>query len=214
MTDSSIPAITGALCEWEDNGYHDSDGYVAYWTGEEIATALIWTTRGVLPRPPIVKATDAELLAARAWLEDLRFGEITRNEERRILEPNKALVGDSLTLLEDVTFTDKKSGRKIEAKADDTGRVFWQGAFGRFFRNGYNTPGRSNTRVGLELTNGDRIFVALSKCRLAEQPPTLEKVRALAVEDSWRTQFCKGAWPTWTEGHRLTALRNPVTTKS
>jgi len=44
--------------------------------------------------------------------------------------------------------------------------VFWVGAFGQFYRNGYNHPGRANRRVGVRLLDGTKVFAPLKDLRL------------------------------------------------
>jgi hypothetical protein len=62
----------------------------------------------------------------------------------------------------------KHKGVKYDAGL--RGEVFWSGSYGHFYRNGYNKPDRENTRVGLRLTTGEKIFVALSALRLDREP--------------------------------------------
>lgn len=192
---------TGYLCEWEENGYHDSDGYAARWDGEKVVLELVWTTRGCMEPKPSKLATAEECELARRWLADQIFGILRKGEDAAVLEPDNVNKGDDVVLLKGHTFNDKKAGTKTKVEAGTTGRVFWIGAFGSFYRNGYNRPNRSNRRVGLELTDGRRIFCPLSKVRLARDVATDAELREKAERLSYDAQFgkvlsSKHAWDT------------------
>lgn len=202
--------ITGSLGEWECNGYHDSDWYAVYWDGKEVRTKLIDTTRGVMARPQLIRATDAELLAARDYGANLLVQRLTADAEHRILKPDSANKGDTLRLTEKVVFEDKRSGETVTAEAGEAGTVIWVGNWGTFYRNGYNRRGRHNCRVGLKMDNGRVVFCAMEKCRLDEEIPTPEEIFAQAEDLSWSGFWAdySNAWMTWNwAAERLPELR-------
>jgi hypothetical protein len=184
--------------EWEHNGYDDSDFFIPSWDGEQIVQHLSFSTRfaGGFTKPP--EATDEQRLAARAWHKEALREAILKSEGYRVLEPGASAMehGLRLRLLKDHTFQDKKSGgTPVEAREGDVGEVFWHGAFGTFYRKGYNQPNRENTRVGLRLRDGQRIFIPLNKLRLDEEPMTESEAEEKAEELSWK------GWP-WGSGAR------------
>ena len=71
------------------------------------------------------------------------------------------------------------------------GEVFWSGAYGQFFRKGYNRPGRSNTRVGLNFADGSSAYVALSACRLNREPDDDEELGSCARELAQNCAFSR-----------------------
>lgn len=174
-----------ALCSWEDNGYHDSYFYQAVWNDEtnqveshmEGATAFA----GGHSYPAI---TDSDMLMqAITWLSEHIYTRIREAEYRDVLEPNAAPHGMELRLLRDV----RHNGTVIPAGT--WGDVFWSGAYGKFYRNGYNKPCRTNIRVGLRLPDGNKIFVALSACRLHREPLSDAELHRRAVELSKHCGF-------------------------
>ena len=188
------------LADWEENGYHDSYFYVALWNEgtqqvesvEYGATAYgggwNYTAETEAPTPEIVAK-------ACAWLADRIYAQAHAAEQRDVLEPATVTKGQDLRL----TRNARNKGVKIPAGA--VGRVFWSGAYGQFYRNGYNRPGRDNTRVGLELTTGERVFVALDACRLDREPMPDAELRQRAEALSLGCAFGKAlslkhAWDT------------------
>lgn len=180
------------LCEWEENGYDDSDGFSAYWDSERqtVDKEMTWTTRGGVHPSEFQPLTPDALAAALAWLENHIFDGITAAEQHDILTPADAPIGREMELLVDHNFSDKRAGVKHELKAGQWGDVFWCGAFGQFYRNGYNRPGRDNRRVGLRMSHdGSRVFVPLSKLRQHRQPLTAEELRQRAHTLAQGCQF-------------------------
>ena len=184
-----------ALTEWEDNGYHDSYFYAAVWDTElrtvrAIQTGATAYAGGIRQFPPI--QDHAMLAEALAWLAEHIFNVIRGAEHRDVLEPKAVAPRDELRLTRNV----RHKGETLAAGLQ--GRVFWSGAYGQFYRNGYNKPGRENTRVGLELTDGRRVFVALGACRHDREPMTDGELRqrALALSENCGFSFACGckAW--------------------
>lgn len=177
------------LCSWECNGYQDSDWYLVLWDSEAqtVRKVEVGTTRCAagcnveghgyeLPTPEVAEA-------ARAWLEEAIYQTIRAAELRDVLEPNNAPLGSWLRLLRDYKH------KVATIPADTRGYVFWCAAYGQFYRNGYNHPGRNNRRVGLELKDGRRVFVALSACRLDREPMSDGELRERAEGLSWQGQI-------------------------
>jgi len=169
------------LATRERNGYHDSDFYAIVWDEAEgrLTSVLYDTTRGASGGSATVDATEEVIEKARAWVLEVDIRNEIAREARRVEEPGPGDIkkGDRLRLKEAVTFKDKKSGETIEAEAGESGAVIWKGAFGTFYRNGYNKPDRGNTRVGLKLDDGRVIFAGLDKFRLDREALTDEEIR-------------------------------------
>jgi hypothetical protein len=178
------------LTEWEDNGYHDSDFWVSVYDDEKnaVRAVLKGTTRFACSGgggPDIGQPISNPVILQNALrlLSDHIYTVIRAAEYRDTLEPSKAEKGTILRLLRSV----KHKGALI---ANGTvGEVFWCGAFGHFYRKGYNRPDRDNTRVGLNLSDGSSAYVALSACRLNREPDDDEKLRIRAWELAQNCSF-------------------------
>ncbi len=94
-----------ALCDWEENRYDDSDGYVALWDVDthELRSELTWTTRGACnkPFPRTVPMTIENLEVARQYLENNIYDRIRAAEHRDVLEPDKIMAGQRVRLSRD-----------------------------------------------------------------------------------------------------------------
>jgi len=176
------------LCEWEENGYHDSYGYVAFWNDEKntVECEQFWATAYAGGRnlaeftaPPTLDVC----LQACEWLTERIYTQIRAAEHRNVFEPDEVARRAELVLTRDV----KRRGGKLAAGT--TGRVFWTGTFGAFFRDGYNKPNRSNTRIGLELNSGERVFVPLAACRRNFEPMSDAELMERARDCAWSCQF-------------------------
>lgn len=167
------------LCSWEDNGYHDSYFYEAVWNDETCQVEGVQTGStayaGGIGGYPAIKDENM-LMQAITWLSEHIYKRIREAEYRDVLEPNEAPHGAEMQLLRDVKY----KGTVIPKGT--WGDVFWSQAYGQFFRKGYNRPGRGNIRVGLRLPDGERVFVALSACRLKREPMTDAELHQRAVE--------------------------------
>jgi hypothetical protein len=176
------------VARYEDNGYHDSYFYATVWnpitkTIRDIMEGATAFAGGCSVDAPPLKDAPAKIKAAfMKWACHRAAEMVVAADLKYVMEPDKVVSGDKLMLLRDVR---PKKTPLIPKGA--TGEVFWSGAFGTFYSNGYNKPGRSNTRVGLILENGDRVYVALSSCRR-----NLEIKDLKAVEKGIRSNFKKG----------------------
>lgn len=155
------------LCDWEDNGYHDSYFYAAVWNDETNAVESIETGStayyGGCSAGEPVKDIDIVLKAVE-WLKQYIYKAIRAAEYRDVLEPQAAPHGTELRLIRDV----RHKGMIIPEGT--WGDVFWSEAYGKFYAKGYNKPNRENIRVGLRLPDGSKVFVALKACRLKRDP--------------------------------------------
>jgi len=93
------------LSEWEMNGYHDSDGYLAYWDDDENAVKCMmhWTTRfaGGPKLEGFAKELTSEVLEKSLdWLADAIFHALKIAEEGDVLRPQRVNEGDRVRLLE------------------------------------------------------------------------------------------------------------------
>lgn len=146
-------------------------------------------TLPVEPFVPLNRTPEEILRRAEQLLADIIFNLIRNAEHNDIFEPNDAQFGQRLRLTEPHTYRDTKTGKRTLISAGDTGEVFWVGAFGTFYRNGYNHAGRHNRRVGLRLANGSRVFVPLKKCRLDKEPLTDDQLRERSVQLAKNRRF-------------------------
>lgn len=168
------------LTSWEDNGYNDSDFYVSVWDDEarEVRAIEVGSTRyascGTVQCGTPIKSPDA-LADALQWLAGHIYERIAAAELLDVLEPQDAPLGAFLTTLRPI-----KPRNAAIIPAGTTGKVFWCGAYGQFYAKGYNRPCRGNRRVGLRLENGDSVYVALSACRLADEPLSVEDLASRA----------------------------------
>jgi hypothetical protein len=189
-----METIKGVLCDWEENGYDDSDGYIAYWDDAEKTVKKYghWTTRfGSGPAIQFIPCTKDEAKLARAWLAEKIYNTLRYAEHKDVLEPQSVSKGSEVKFIKAHKFDNKKTGEIVIGAEGDCGRIFWVGNFGTFYRNGYNKPGRGNCRVGVELTNGKRLFAPLEKLRLAREPMADDELRKRAENLSYEHQYGK-----------------------
>lgn len=200
------------LTEWEANGYHDSDFYKTYWDDEEgtVGNAMVGTTRGVMTNPPKFEEPTPEVVEkAVEWLAGVLAKSAILGATRDAEEPSNANKGDTLELLHDVTFTDKKRGTETTALAGEVGTVIWSGAFGKFYGNGWNRPHRGNIRVGLKFDDGRVIFTGLKSCRRATEvdEAALTLAAAERAKSCCFTKFFGGAWDTTNKAAAVLAAK-------
>lgn len=126
----------------ERNYYDDSDFYAVVWddaTGRpkevEYATTRAWT----YPNSCVVDATPEVLEKYRAWKEAQRQAYIAEKQRQEMLTPSR---GKKVRVVK---------GRKLSHGTE--GIIFWVGSCN------YN---RYRTRVGIQLTNGDKVFTDAS----------------------------------------------------
>lgn len=178
------------LCDWEENGYDDSDGFLAYWDSEKncVDSELIWTTRAAPgPRTEFEPPTLAIVEQAIVWLSDQIFKVLRSAEDRDILEPENAKQGDLLRLT--AQHKSRKTGQILESGT--VIRVNDCQAFGTFYAKGYNHPGRENRSiVGTVLGKPSLLIrVPLAKCRLHSEPMTDSELRSRANALARNCQF-------------------------
>jgi hypothetical protein len=181
------------LTEWEDNGYDDSDFWVSVYDDEtnEVRAVLAGSTRFAGNAPgegpdlgqPI--SDPAVLQNAIRLLGEHIFRLLRETEDKDVLEPVAVERGVCVRLLRDCRH------KHFVLPAGTVGRVFWSGAFGQFFRNGYNRPGRQNTRVGISLNDSTTAYVALSACRLDREPEGNEPLHTRAWELAQHCEFSR-----------------------
>lgn len=172
----------------EANYYDDSDFYAIFFDTETgtIRSEMYGTTRGFSPRvapaDKYLRPVPEEILEkAREYLFEKASEDIRRRDRLEIDSPDSISRGDTVTLLCGGKYTDKKRDNvKISYEAGETAVVIWEGAFGTFYRNGYNRKGRSNTRVGLRFEDGRVVFIGLDKCKLSRAYLTDEEIAARA----------------------------------
>lgn len=108
-------------------------------------------------------------------------------EHRDILTPENAEQGDVLRLSE--AHKSRKAGQTLPVGTRI--RVNECTAFGTFYRNGYNHPGRHNRSVvGTVVGHPETLVrVPLAKCRLDQEPMPDEQLRQRAVELAKNRRF-------------------------
>ena len=198
LSDFEREAVLYRLSEWEDNGYHDSYFHVALWNEdkqivERVEFGATAYAGGWNYMAETLAPTKEIVGKACAWLANVIYRQIWAAEQGDVLEPKAVSKGQDLRLIRSA----RNKGVTVPKGA--VGRVFWSGAYGTFYKNGYNRPGRNNIRVGLELTTGERVFVALSACRLDREPMGDEELRQRAENLSLHCSFrsaltAKGGW--------------------
>lgn len=167
----------------EANYYDDSDFYAIFFDTEtgSIRSEMYGSTRGFSPRVApsdiYLREIPAEVMTqAIEYLFEKSSEDIARRDRIEIDSPDNVSRGDCLTLLMSGKYSDKKTGAKVEYKAGESAVVIWEGAFGTFYRNGYNRKGRSNTRVRLRFEDGRVVFIGLDKCKLSRAYLTDEEI--------------------------------------
>lgn len=175
------------LCDWEENRYDDSDFMMAVWDDAagravrvEVGSTRYASNGGdhnyAYPTPEVVDR-------AVRWLAGVIFDQLRSAEHADVLEPSpeRVVKGTQVRLLAAVRFTDKKRGAPpVDASAGEVGEVIWAGAFGTFYRNGYNKPNRENTRVGIRFADGRVVFTKMANVRLDREPMADAELRSRA----------------------------------
>jgi len=108
------------LCDWEDNGYHDSYFYGAYYDTEDgtCKSEMIGSTAfsGGCYTAPWEDPTPEIVEKARVWLEQKIFEEIKAAEYRDVLTP------DNLNVYDKVRFTQQKKTKvKVQEECSKCG---------------------------------------------------------------------------------------------
>jgi hypothetical protein len=173
----------------ERNYYDDSDFYAIFYDTEteSIRSEMYGTTRGpsprVAPADEYIRPVPADIMEKARQIHFERVFDALKDRDRsEVDEPSNAEKGELLELLSDGKWKDKKNpdSDPIEWKAGEKATVIWIGAFGQFYRNGYNQPGRENRRVGLKFADGRKVFVGLNKCKLARSYLPDEQIEKIA----------------------------------
>ncbi len=120
------PNLIG-LCDWEHNGYHDSDFYMAVLnrTTGEVTKEEIGTTRFAAP-PEYTgykqELTDHDVRMALTWLEDRIYHLIRQAEHDDVLAPDSIEVGTAVILLQDHRSQAKETSVEPCLKCDGIGK--------------------------------------------------------------------------------------------
>ena len=155
------------LCEWEENGYHDSDFFAAVWDDEteRVESMLLGSTRfgGGTPAPPDCGPSEAR--RARAWLAEVIANLLLTEDQAAVLEPGKAQLQPGAIVRTKRIIRPKDIG---PIPAGTVGEVTWIGSRpGRYYANGYNRPdARSNLRIRIRLDDGRALFAPADAVRL------------------------------------------------
>lgn len=123
----------------EINGRDDSDFYAVVWDDEAGCTKRVTyaSTRGwTYPNSASVDATPEVLAKYDAWCEKRRLEYITAQSKKEAYTPSR---GKRIRVVK---------GRKVEHGVE--GEVFWVGPC---------KWNRNASRVGVQLTNGDKVFI-------------------------------------------------------
>lgn len=183
------------LMWWEDNGYHDSYFHGVYFDdadGQLHKADLGATAYGggigfdesyAMPTPAVVEAS-------RKLLVEGIYQRLHSAEQHDVMKPADAKPGDILRLSE--PHKSRKAGMMLDVGTRI--RVNVCNAFGTFYRNGYNKPGRDNRSiVGTVLGQPDKLIrVPLAKCRLDRD--LRSRAEELSYEHQYGPLFGMRAW--------------------
>ena len=168
------------ICDWEDNGYHDSYFYVGIWDTEKrlIRNEMYCSTAfgGGIPLSnwPILRDASEEVKNDfKEWYISTVAKQCFESNEAHRKAPESVKLGEDVILIRDVN---KIKPVKKTICAGIRGRVFWTGSYGKFYAKGYNKPGRENTSIGIETIDGERIFVPLNSVGLDKEAEPFEDV--------------------------------------
>ena len=178
------------VCNWEDNGYHDSYFYGACWdtesksleTHSEGATAYAGGWSKPADITTINNAPGSVYNEFKEHCINTAAKMIFEANKRDINEPDSVNNGDRV-----VTIRRVKPRKSPAIEVGTKGTVFWQKAYGQFYRNGYNRPNRSNTRLGIKADSGDTIWIALNACKLDKEVEPLESIVS-RLRKSWNNK--------------------------
>lgn len=228
------------ICEWEDNGYHDSYFYGVLFDDaiglmHEVGLGATAFAGGYSPEWLAAAMPTLEIVErCRLLLVEYIFTKIREAEHIDVFTPSDARKDEFMVLLEDHKRqvkapvpcekccgkgywqnpnkdTDRRpcfgcNGKGTVAKGDALkdakGRLIRETipagarlavlactAFGSFFRNGYNKPGRDNRSVTGRLDSGAIVNVPLKKLRHERDPMSDEELRERAVSLSHHHQY-------------------------
>lgn len=181
------------LCDWEENGYDDSDGYTAYWDSDTqtVGKDYTWSTRfaSTGDREQYEYPTLEVVEAACQWLADYIFATIRAAELRDVLEPQDCKRNDLVRLTQE--HKSRKTGQTLTVGT--VIRVNDCQAFGTFYARGYNQPGRHNRSIIGTVLGKPSVLVRvpLVKCRKNEEPMSDAELRERAIRLSRDCQFGK-----------------------
>ncbi len=186
------------LGEYERNGHDDSDFFVTFWDDatQTVQNVEFMSTRygggwnysrdmeNVIPvevvariRANVYKRT----LASHTYSETLRC---------ESPEPEQMPFGTCVRLT-----ANSRKGCKTPYTKGETGEVFDHYWFGTFYARGYNQRTRGNGRLGLRMSDGRKVFCAMTIAQL-DQSPDIGKCERSArqLADSCEPVRCPGAW--------------------
>jgi hypothetical protein len=158
------------VCDWEDNGYDDSDFYGAYFDSETgtVKTMLIGTTRGAMPTPkewsdmPLPTAEVVE--EARQWLQGHIYGVIHAAEHRDAAEPSLALLGNGVRVK--LTKAHRNVAKETEPCRKCSGTGYWVNPRNTEDKRecfNCNGTGEFKTRTRKKDENGKQVYVAIAE---------------------------------------------------
>lgn len=192
------------LADRERNYSDDSDFYAVFWDTETgtLRSEEYGTTRfpssHVAPAeylrdiPANIRQQAREFYAARLF-------ELLRDADHKAVdEPTTARVGDTLRVIKDGTFKDKRSGQIVKFDSGEIASLIWIGSFRTFYRNGYQHPDRYNQRVGLKFEDGRVAFMRLENCKMARAYKTDEELTIeadqYAAQERYESLFSGGLY--------------------
>jgi len=163
----------------------------------EMGTGRVLPPNGIQVALPVARYVPKEnvpervLQRAQELLAALIYNLIRAAEHRDILEPKIVAHGNWVSLTEEHNSRKTKQVLPVGTEI----RVNSCQAYGTFYRNGYNRPGRENSSiVGTVKGHVETLVrVPLSKCRLAKPLMSDEELRKRAVELAANRRF-EQAW--------------------
>ena len=197
--------ITGCLCTWEKNSYHDghneSDFLVMRWSGSALEGVLHDTTRAAdCGRAPIVWATDAEILAAREFWVRGEASRLCALDAIQVATPRATPKGEHV-VFKAACIIKPRGKQPVTIMAGTPGVVTF-----------YRRTGRG-TRCGVRLADGREVWTSIDRLSLHREPLSMDRSTAYAEAVSWVGDWaCRGAWATRNHAkERLTVLRATLT---
>lgn len=114
-----------ALCDWEQNGYHDSYFYLGLWDSETKRVTAYEYAATAYPggRYPenLQPLNDEVIEEARAWLKDAILARLLKDEDRRIFNPTHQEIQRSGDVVLKTDYKGRKNPHVV--KAGEVGRV-------------------------------------------------------------------------------------------
>ena len=158
------------ICEWEDNGYDDSDFYGAYFDSDTgtVKTMLIGTTRGAMSVPEewrgMLLPTIGVVEQARQWLQGHIYGVIHAAEHRDVSEPSLSILNKGVRVK--LTKSHRNVVKETEPCRKCGGTGYWVNPRNSTDKRecfNCNGTGERKTRTRKKDENGKQVYVVFAE---------------------------------------------------